>query len=42
MRIVKRKKEKEFVPSQPYTKGTLVVQIIMSLAALLFLSLIHI
>ena len=38
MRIVKRKKEKEFVPSQPYTKGTLVVQIIMSLAALLFIA----
>ena len=38
MRIVKRKKEKEFVPSLPYTKGTLVVQIIMSLAALLFIA----
>ena len=38
MRIMKRKKEKEFVPSQPYTKGTLVVQIIMSLAALLFIA----
>lgn len=38
MSIVKKKKEKEFVPSQPYTKGTLVVQIIMTVAALLFIA----
>ncbi|MCI8381918.1 MAG: carbohydrate ABC transporter permease [Lachnospiraceae bacterium] len=38
MSILKKKKEKEFVPSQPYTKGTLVVQIIMTFAALLFIA----
>lgn len=38
MSILKKKKEKEFVPSQPYTKGTLVVQIIMTLAAVLFIA----
>ena len=38
MSIIKQKKEKEFVPSQPYTKGTLVLQIIMTLAAVLFVA----
>ncbi|MEY8523316.1 carbohydrate ABC transporter permease [bacterium 1XD8-76] len=38
MSIGKKKKEKEFVPSQPYTKGTLAVQIIMTLAAVLFIA----
>lgn len=38
MSILKQKKDKEFVPSQPYTKGTLVVQIIMTLAAVLFIA----
>lgn len=38
MSIIKQKKEKEFVPSQPYTKGTLVLQIIMTLAAILFVA----
>lgn len=38
MSILKHKKDKEFVPSQPYTKGTLVVQIIMTLAAVLFIA----
>ena len=38
MSMGKKKKEKEFVPSQPYTKGTLVVQIIMTLAAVLFIA----
>lgn len=38
MSIGKKKKEKEFVPSQPYTKGTLVVQIIMTVAALAFIA----
>lgn len=38
MSILKQKKEKEFVPSQPYTKGTLVVQIIMTAAAILFIA----
>lgn len=33
-----KKKEKEFVPSAPYTKGTLVVQIVMTVAALLFIA----
>ena len=33
-----RKKEKEEVPSQPYTKGTLLVQIIMTVIALLFIA----
>lgn len=32
------KKEKEFIPSQPYTKGTLIVQIIMTIAAILFIA----
>ena len=35
---IAKKKEKEFVPSQPYTKGTLVMQIIMTIAALLFIA----
>lgn len=38
MSIGKKKKEKEFVPSLPYTKGTLAVQIIMTLAAVLFIA----
>ena len=38
MSMGKKKKEKEFVPSQPYTKGTLIVQIIMTLAAVLFIA----
>lgn len=38
MSILKQKKDKEFVPSQPYTKGTLAVQIIMTLAAVLFIA----
>ena len=38
MSVLKKKKEKEFVPSQPYTKGTLAVQIIMTLAAFLFIA----
>lgn len=38
MSILKKKSEKEFVPSQPYTKGTLVVQIIMTVAAILFIA----
>lgn len=38
MSILKKKSEKEFVPSQPYTKGTLVIQIIMTIAALLFIA----
>jgi len=33
-----RKKEKEEVPSQPYTKGTLLVQIVMTVIALLFIA----
>ena len=33
-----RKKEKEEIPAQPYGKGTLVVQVIMSIAALLFVA----
>lgn len=38
MSILKHKKDKEFVPSRPYTKGTLAVQIIMTLAAVLFIA----
>lgn len=38
MSILKQKKDKEFVPSRPYTKGTLAVQIIMTLAAVLFIA----
>lgn len=38
MSILKQKKDKEFVSSQPYTKGTLAVQIIMTLAAVLFIA----
>lgn len=38
MSILKRNKEKEMISSQPYTKGTFVVQIIMTLAALLFIA----
>lgn len=38
MSILKHKKDKEFVPSQLYTEGTLVVQIIMTLAAVLFIA----
>lgn len=33
-----KKKEKEEVPSQPYTKGTFLVQIIMTVIALLFIA----
>lgn len=33
-----KKKEKEFIPSQPYTKGTLIVQIVMTIAAALFIA----
>ena len=33
-----RKKEKEEIPAQPYGKGTLMVQVIMSIAALLFVA----
>lgn len=35
---IKRKKEKEQMPSQPYTKGTFITQIIMTVIALLFLA----
>lgn len=38
MTMFKKKKEKEFIPSQPYTKGTLAVQIIMTIAAVLFIA----
>lgn len=38
MSILKQKKDKEFVPSRSYTKGTLAVQIIMTLAAVLFIA----
>ncbi len=33
-----KKKEKEAIPSQPYTKGTLVVQILMTVVALLYIA----
>lgn len=38
MAIRKKKKEEDFVASQPYTKGTFVLQIIMTVAALLFIA----
>ncbi len=38
MGIRKKEKVKEIVPSQPYTKGTLVLQVIMTVAALLFIA----
>lgn len=38
MGILKKKKQEDIVPSQPYTKGTFVLQIIMTVAALLFIA----
>lgn len=38
MKIGKRKKEKDLVPSQPYTRTTLITQIVMTVFAILFLA----
>lgn len=33
-----RKKEKDDTPSQPYTKSTFIIQIVMSLCAIVFMA----
>ncbi len=38
MKVRKKEKEKEMMPSQPYTKGTFVLQVIMTVAAILFIA----
>lgn len=38
MKWLKRKNEKEFIPRQPYTKSTFLVQVIMTICAFLFMS----
>ena len=38
MKIGKRKKEKDLVPSQPYARTTLITQIVMTVFAILFLA----